>query len=198
MTKKESEELGGLAKPMTEEEILSVYIGIPKALNSTIHLADYDPAWPSTFAALEKEIRAVLGDRVFLLKHVGSTSVPGLSAKPVIDMVLAVADSSDESSYVAHLETLGYTLKVREADWYEHRVLKPQDSKANLHVFSSGCAEIERMLAFRDWLRTHPEDRQLYEATKRKLSQQTWKYVQNYADAKSAVVQEIMARAHPS
>ncbi len=180
----------------SEEEIMSVTVGVPDVLNNTIHIADYDPAWSSIFAELEKEIRGVLGDKVLLLEHVGSTSVSGLSAKPIIDMVLAVLDSSDESFYVPQLETLGYVLKIREPDWYEHRVLKLQDTKANLHVFTSGCEEIERMIAFRDWLRNHPEDMKLYEATKRKLSQQIWKYVQDYADAKSAVVLEIMNRAY--
>ena len=180
----------------SEEEIMSVTVGIPDVLNHTIHLADYDPAWSLIFAELEQEIRSILKDKVLLLEHVGSTSVPGLSAKPIIDIVLAVADSSDESSYVPQLEKLGYVLKIREPDWYEHRVLKLQNKKTNLHVFTTGCEEIERMIAFRDWLRNHPEDKKLYEATKRKLSQQTWKYIQNYADAKSAVVGQIMNRAY--
>ena len=179
-----------------EAEIMAVTIGTPDVLNNTIHLADYNPAWSSVFAELEQEIRGVLEDKVLLLEHVGSTSVPELSAKPIIDMVLAVADSSDESSYVPQLEKLGYVLKIREPDWYEHRVLKPQDKTANLHVFTTGCEKIERMIVFRDWLRNHPEDRKLYEATKHKLSQQTWKYIQNYADAKSEVVREIMNRAY--
>lgn len=180
----------------SETEIMSVTVGAPDVLNNTIHLADYDPAWSSVFAELEQGIRRALGDKVLLLEHVGSTSVPGLSAKPIIDMVLAVADSSDESGYVPQLETIGYVLKIREPTWYEHRVLKLQATKANLHVFTSGCEEIERMIAFRDRLRNHPEDMKLYEATKRKLSQQTWKYVQDYADSKSAVVREIMKRAY--
>lgn len=180
----------------SEAEINSVTIGTPDVLNNTIHLADYNPAWSSIFAELEPKIRSVLKDKVLLLEHVGSTSVPELAAKPIIDMVLAVADSSDESSYVPQLATIGYILTIREPDWYEHRVLKPQDKTANLHVFTSGCKEIERMIAFRDWLRNHPEDKKLYETTKRKLSQQTWKYIQNYADAKSSVVREIMKRAY--
>ena len=132
---------------------------------------------------------------MLLLEHVGSTSVPGLSAKPIIDIVMAVADSSDEASYVKQLEERGYTLRIREPDWYEHRLLKPPEVPGNLHVFSAGCPEIEQMLLFRDWLRAHAEDRLLYEATKRELAARTWKYTQNYADAKSEVVQAILARA---
>lgn len=180
----------------SETEINDVTIGTPEVLNNQIYLADYDPGWLVKFAELKQQIRDVLKDKVLLLEHVGSTSVPQLAAKPIIDIVLAVADSADELSYVPQLEKLGYVLKIREPDWYEHRVLKPQNKQANLHVFTAGCSEIKRMMAFRDWLRNHPEDRKLYEATKRQLSQQKWKYIQNYADAKSAVVQEIMNRAY--
>ena len=180
----------------TEADILAVTVGTPEQLNSTVYLAEYDPGWPVIFIQLAQEIRSVLGDSARLLEHVGSTSVPGLAAKPIIDMVLAVVASADESIYVPQLEALGYKLTIREPDWYEHRVLKRPEPKVNLHVFSADCEEIGRMLAFRDWLRQHPDDRMLYETTKRELSQQTWKYIQNYADAKSAVVQEIMGRAY--
>jgi GrpB-like predicted nucleotidyltransferase (UPF0157 family) len=181
--------------PLTEEQIIAAAVGGRQPLNSTIYLAPYDPAWPSLFTRLAKHIYKALGDRLLLLEHVGSTSVPGLSAKPIIDMVLAVADSSDELSYVKPLEEKGYTLRIREPDWYEHRLLTPPDVQGNLHVFSAECEEIEQMLLFRDWLRSHSDDRLLYEETKRKLAARTWKYTQNYADAKSEVVQEILARA---
>ena len=184
--------------PMTEDQIIAATVGERQPLNSTIYLAPYDPAWPSLFTRLAKQIHEALGDAVLLLEHVGSTSVPGLSAKPIIDMVLAVADSSDESSYVKPLEEKGYTLRIREPDWYEHRLLKPPEVEGNLHVFSAGCEEIERMLLFRDWLRIHADDRLLYEETKRELAARTWKYTQNYADAKAEVVQEILARARRS
>lgn len=181
--------------PLTEDQIIATTVGAPQPLNSTIYLAPYDPAWPSLFKRLEQQIHEALGDRILLLEHVGSTSVPGLAAKPIIDMVLAVADSSDESSYVKPLEEKGYTLRIREPDWYQHRLLKPPEVQGNLHVFSAGCEEIEQMLLFRDWLRNHADDRLLYEQTKRDLAARTWKYTQNYADAKTAVVREILARA---
>ncbi len=181
--------------PLTEDQIIATTVGAPQPLNSTIYLALYDPAWPSLFTRLEQQIHEALGDGVLLLEHVGSTSVPGLAAKPIIDMVLAVADSSDESSYVKRLEEQGYTLRIREPDWYQHRLLRPPEVQGNLHVFSAGCEEIEQMVLFRDWLRSHDDDRLLYEQTKRDLAARTWKYTQNYADAKSAVVREILARA---
>jgi GrpB-like predicted nucleotidyltransferase (UPF0157 family) len=181
--------------PLTDDQIVAATIGERQPSNRSIYLAPYDPAWPSLFSRLAKQIHEALGDNVMLLEHVGSTSVAGLSAKPKIDIVLAVADSSDELSYVKSLEARGYTLRIREPNWYEHRLLKSPGIAGNLHVFSDGCEEIEQMLLFRDWLRDHPGDRLLYAETKRDLAARTWKYTQNYADAKSEVVQAILARA---
>ena len=121
--------------------------------------------------------------------------MPGLAAKPIIDMLLVVADSADEEAYVPAMEAAGYSLRIRETDWYEHRMFKGPDTDINLHVFSPGCPEIDRMLIFRDWLRSHAADRDLYARTKLALAQKEWKYVQNYADAKTAVIEEIIARA---
>jgi GrpB-like predicted nucleotidyltransferase (UPF0157 family) len=179
----------------TEGYLRAVTIGEPTPRNSSIYLAPYDPAWPIQFSQLAELIHGALSDQVLLLEHVGSTAVPGLSAKPKIDLLLVVSDSADESSYVPLLEESGFTLRIREPDWYEHRLLKTPDVSGNLHVFSIGCAEIDRMLVFRDWLRLHDDDRRLYEETKRTLAARTWKYTQDYADAKSKIIQEILARA---
>jgi GrpB-like predicted nucleotidyltransferase (UPF0157 family) len=179
-----------------EEELLAAHIGgeVP-VLNGPILLEDYDPGWPQLYAREAERIRAALGDGVLLLEHVGSTSVPGLAAKPRIDILLVVSDSGDEPSYVPALDAAGYVLRIREPDWYEHRMFNGPDTAVNLHVHSSGCQEAERMLRFRDWLRTHPEDRHLYERTKRDLARREWKYTQQYADAKTEVVEQILARA---
>jgi GrpB-like predicted nucleotidyltransferase (UPF0157 family) len=183
----------------SDEYLVAVTIGERKPLNSTIYLAPYDPDWPAQFLLVASRVREALGVRVLLLQHVGSTSVPELSAKPIIDMVLAVSDSADEAAYVPPLEKRGFVLRIREPDWFEHRLLKSPEIDGNLHVFSAGCEEIERMLAFRDWLREHDEDRRIYEETKRKLAARTWKHGQHYADAKSEVIQAILVRAlsHP-
>ena len=169
--------------------------GSANSTRNTIYLASYDPTWTSLFSQLEKQIYQVLGDGVLLLEHVGSTAVPGLSAKPIIDMVLAVPDSTDESFYVKPLQVEGYTLRRREPDWHEHRLLNTPKVRGNLHVFSDGCEEIEQMLLFRDWLRNHDEDKSLYQKTKHELASRTWKTTQNYADAKTEVIQAILARA---
>jgi GrpB-like predicted nucleotidyltransferase (UPF0157 family) len=181
---------------MTREDYLrAVTVGKVAPLNGTIALAPYDPGWPSQFSQLAERIRDALAEKVLLLEHVGSTSVPRLAAKPIIDMVLAVANSAEESAYIPPLEKQGFVLRVREPDWFEHRLLKAPDMDGHLHVFSVGCEEIDRMLTFRDWLRMHAEDRRRYEETKRELAARTWSHVQDYADAKSAIVMEILARA---
>lgn len=182
----------------SDEYLRSVTIGKRKPRNSTIQLAPYNPDWPSHYLLLAGRIRHALGEKALLLEHVGSTSVPGLSAKPVIDMVLMVDDSANESAYVPPLEVEGFTLRIREPDWFEHRLLKAPEIEGNLHVFSDGCGEIQRMLIFRDWLRENDADRRFYEETKQELAAKTWKYTQNYADAKSEVVQTILARAMES
>lgn len=181
--------------PMTEAEIIAASVAPPVPHNARIHLADYDPEWPRLFEREASRIRAALGERVLLLEHVGSTSVPGLAAKPLIDLLLVIPDSADEPAYVPALEAAGYRLTIREPDWHEHRLFKGPDTNVNVHTFSPGCLEIERMLRFRDWLRSHPADRDRYERAKRDLAAQTWQYVRNYADAKTAVVEAILAQA---
>jgi GrpB-like predicted nucleotidyltransferase (UPF0157 family) len=173
----------------------SIYVGGPPPQNQEVVIADYDPAWPDWFESAADGIRQALGGKVLQLDHVGSTSVPGLPAKPLIDINMVVADTTDEDAYVPPLEAIGYKLRVREPDWFEHRLLRGYDPPVNLHVFNPGCEEVDRMLHFRDRLRKHDDDRELYLRTKRELAAKQWKYLQDYADAKSEVIQEILARA---
>jgi GrpB-like predicted nucleotidyltransferase (UPF0157 family) len=179
----------------TDEEILAYRVGPVVPHNAPIALAEYDPRWPAAFAREASRIRAVLGSTAILIEHAGSTSIPGLAAKPIIDIVLAVPDSADEPAYVPALEAAGYALRIREPDWYEHRLFKGPDADINLHVFSVGASEIDRMLLFRNQLRASDADRDAYLAVKRDLAQRTWRHVQHYADAKSAIVAHIMERA---
>jgi GrpB-like predicted nucleotidyltransferase (UPF0157 family) len=182
--------------PLSEEQIHAARIGGAQPLpGGRIVLVDYDLLWPDMFVREAARVRSVLAERVLRLEHCGSTSVPGLMAKPIVDMLLEIPDSGDESAYVPPLERAGYVLRIREPDWYQHRVFKGPDTDINLHVFSAGCPEIERMLLFRDRLRTNEAERDLYLRTKRELAQRQWKYTQNYADAKSKVVEEIIVRA---
>ena len=178
----------------SEEEMRAATLGDLVVHGTTIHLAEYDPEWPRLYDREAARIRAVLGERVRRIEHVGSTAVPRLAAKPVIDIALAVPDSTDEPSYVPDLEAAGYVLRIREPDWYEHRMFKGPDTDIHLHTFSEGCIEIDRMTGFRDRLRTHDDDRALYERTKRDLAAREWRYIQHYADAKTGVVEAIIAR----
>jgi GrpB-like predicted nucleotidyltransferase (UPF0157 family) len=178
----------------TEDERRASLIGGPPASGPVV-LADYDASWPQLFAREEERIGNALGERALQIEHVGSTSVPGLAAKPIIDVALVVADSADEDAYVPVLEAEGYVLRVREPEWFEHRLFKGPGTSVNVHVFSNGCPEIERMLLLRDWLRRNEADRELYERTKRELAQKPWEFVQHYADAKGEVVEAIIERA---
>jgi GrpB-like predicted nucleotidyltransferase (UPF0157 family) len=179
----------------SDEELEAVHLQPMEVLNAPILLVPYDPQWPVLYEREAARIRVALGDAAVVLEHAGSTSVPGLSAKPKIDIVLGVADTTDEDAYVPQLEAAGYVLRIREPDWHQHRLFKGPDTSINLHVFTVGCLEIERMLRFRDHVRTNVPDRERYERAKQDLAQRMWKYTQHYADAKSSVVEEIVARA---
>jgi GrpB-like predicted nucleotidyltransferase (UPF0157 family) len=178
-----------------ERRLAEVTVGAPRRLDRRIELVEHDPEWARRYERERAAIRTALGARALRLEHVGSTSVAGLAAKPVVDVVLEVADAADEAAYVPALESAGYLLVIREPAWFEHRLLRPSAADVNLHVFGAGCTEVDRMIRFRDRLRTDAADRALYEATKRELAAREWTYMQQYADAKSAVVQEILARA---
>ncbi|MGD2059648.1 MAG: GrpB family protein [Acidimicrobiia bacterium] len=176
-------ETGGDGTSATDDAVL---------VNGRIQLRPHDPCWEELYAVEAARIRSTLGPTAVSVDHVGSTAVPGLSAKPIIDILLTVGDSTDEESFVPQLETVGYVFHLREPAWYEHRLLKRVDPPVNLHVFSDGCEEVDRMLAFRDRLRDSPDDRVRYETAKRSLATQRWRRVQDYADAKSEVIAEIL------
>lgn len=181
--------------PRSDEELQKNTVGELKPHNAPITLAEYDPSWPKLFEQEANRIRSVLGKKALQIEHVGSTSVPGLCAKPIIDMLLVVEDSADEPSYALALEAAGYRLRIREPEWFEHRLFKGPETDINLHVFSRGTSEIERMLRFRDWLRTNQADRDKYAQVKRDLANRNWRHIQHYADAKTSIVQEIMDKA---
>ncbi len=181
--------------PTSDEEIQKVTVGESKPHNASITLGEYDPNWSNLFEREASRICSVLGNKILQLEHVGSTSVPGLCAKPIIDILMVVKDSADESTYVSDLEEAGYTLRIREPEWFEHRLFKGPDTDINLHVFSQGASEVDRMLLFRNWLRINKSDRDKYATVKRKLAKREWWHIQHYADAKGSIVQEIMERA---
>ena len=159
----------------------------------TVVLVPHNPDWPRRYQALAADIRAALGDAALDVDHIGSTSVEGLAAKDVIDIDLTVADSRDEDTYVPALERLGYVLVIREPSFHEHRALRLGEPRVNLHVFSPDCPEAIRHRMFRDWLRTHPEDRELYENAKR-TAVPGGGNVMDYNQRKENVIRDIYDR----
>jgi GrpB-like predicted nucleotidyltransferase (UPF0157 family) len=167
----------------------------PQAL---VEVVDPDARWPECFGDLDARIRATLGPRALQVEHVGSTAVPGLPAKPVIDVDLTVADPAEEAAYVPPLERAGFTLRIREPWWYEHRLLVATEPTCNLHVFGFDSPELVRHRIFRDWLRTHDSDRQLYATVKRRAAAEAMAHGENaeqYNARKERVVREIYRRA---
>lgn len=157
-----------------------------------IVVVEHDPAWADRYQVERSRIAHALGDRALRIEHIGSTSVPGLAAKPIIDIDLSVADVDDESGYLADLEQAGYVLRVREP---AHRMFRTPELDVHLHICTTGSYWERRHLVFRDWLRTHPDDRQRYEDVKRDLAQREWDDMNDYADAKTEVIADIMQRA---
>lgn len=160
-----------------------------------IRVVEYDCDWPRRFAREADAIRAALGSRALLVEHIGSTAVPGLAAKPIVDVLLVVRDAADEPAWLPALEAAGFVLRVREPDFHEHRMLRTQAKDVHLHVYSPDSPEIARNLAFRDRLRGDAADRALYADTKRRLAAQSWPTMQHYAEAKTAVIEAVIARA---
>jgi GrpB-like predicted nucleotidyltransferase (UPF0157 family) len=167
-----------------------------------IEIVDPDPAWPAQFALLATRIRDALGDHALAVEHVGSTSVPGLPAKPIIDIDVTVVDPRDEAAYVPALDAAGFALRIREPGWHEHRLLVASDPRANVHVFGPDCPEVIRHRMLREWLTEHADDRDRYAAAKRDsalVSNAGGEPVMAYNQRKEPVVREIldrMFRAH--
>jgi len=192
----------------TPEEITRHHDGVPPPGKSPwvtgvppspgVEVVEPDPAWPEAYAGMARRIREALGDSVIELDHVGSTSVPGLHAKPVIDIDLTVPESADEPAWLPVLEAIGFQLTVREPWWHEHRCLRSTSPRANLHVFSPGCPEPIRHRLFRDWLREHPEDLALYREAKLGAATEAnaaGEGVMDYNARKEPVIRKIYDRA---
>lgn len=180
---------------LSDEYIQKVIVNGHVEHNQTIQLNPYDEKWPALFEREKERILKILKDKALMIEHIGSTSVSGLMAKPIIDILLVVEDAGKEEDYMDDLCRHGYILRVREPDFENHHMFKGPDTDIHLHVFSKGSKEIEKYLLFRNYLRLHDDARELYENTKKELAKKTWKYVQNYADAKSEVVQKILSDA---
>lgn len=165
-----------------------------------IELVEYDPGWPRQFSRQAQRIRDALGDTARQVEHIGSTAVPGLAAKPIIDILLVVDDPADETSYLPALQDAGYELRVREADFDEHRMVRTPDRDVHVHVFPPWSQEIDRYLILRDHLIASRRARAAYAARKRELADREWPTMTHYAEAKGALIEALIAEAgepHP-
>jgi len=160
-----------------------------------IIIVDYQPQWVKQFQIHAKKIADAMGNAALRIEHIGSTSVPDLAAKPIIDILLMVENSAEENSYLPQLEAAGYLLRVREPEFFEHRMFRTPQKDVHIHVYSHDSPEIKRNLTFRDRLRRNAKDREIYEQTKRKLATQQWPSMNAYANAKSEVIERIIAAA---
>jgi GrpB-like predicted nucleotidyltransferase (UPF0157 family) len=156
-----------------------------------IVVVDPDPHWADRFGALAARVRRALGEAA-RVEHIGSTSIPGLAAKPIIDMLLIVEDAADEDAFVPALVAEGFVLRVREAG---HRMLRTPERDVHLHVYGEGAQEIQDYRDLRDWLRHDLTDREMYAAKKRELAEREWQDMNYYAQAKDEVVALILAHA---
>lgn len=175
---------------MESEELKSVLIGGLEPV--TVTVVDYDPSWPLRFEELQARVRAALGANAVTVEHIGSTAVPGLAAKPIIDILIVVDDVNDEAGFVPPLQDAGFVLRVREPG---HRMMRTPVKDVHLHLYDPHAGAIRDYLDFRDWLRTHPDDCDLYEAAKRQLASQQWDDMNCYAEAKSDIITQILSRA---
>ena len=152
-----------------------------------IVIAPYDPAWAARFSAERARIAAALGERALRIEHIGSTAVPGLAAKPIVDIAVEVAALDD----AAGLAGAGYVLRVREDG---HRMYRTPEIDVHVHVWPAGHPDLAAQLAFRERLRASPEDRRAYETLKRSLATREWPDLNHYAEAKGPLIREILAR----
>lgn len=181
----------GMGEGLTEDELAGKLVRGMRA--ATVVIVDYDPGWPARYERHAARVRRVLGERVRLIEHIGSTSVPGLAAKPIVDIVLGVDDPDDEAAYLPDLVAAGYELRVREPG---HRCLRggEDEEPVNLHCYPPGHDEVRKYLVLREQLRRSDADRARYERIKRELATRQWRDINFYAEAKGPVIREILAR----
>ncbi|WP_017976970.1 GrpB family protein [Actinopolyspora halophila] len=177
----------GYGRPV--EEDVELIGGVEKR---EIRIVEYDPAWPEHFRAEHERIATALGTTARRIEHVGSTAVPGLAAKPVVDIGVSVPDVAAESTYLGPLQQVGYQLRVREPG---HRMLRTSARDVHVHVYDVGSDRERQHLLFRDWLRRDESDRSRYARLKCELAGREWADMNAYAAAKGPLIGEILARA---
>jgi GrpB-like predicted nucleotidyltransferase (UPF0157 family) len=198
--------------PVSPEDIVREYVDDGSSVERVNHrkskakmvIVEPNPAWPQLFLDTKARIQAAVGSTAVGIHHAGSTSVPGLPAKDILDVDLVVKDIKDEASYVEQLGRAGFLFLFREPAWHQHRFFvdegdQPNTYPINLHVFGPDCPEVEKHRIFREWLVKTPEDLQLYAKVKREsaaASEAAGESMQEYTVRKNKVVQEILNRAY--
>jgi GrpB-like predicted nucleotidyltransferase (UPF0157 family) len=168
----------------------AVFIGGPEKRDIVIE--EYDPAWAARFEQVQASLNEALGQKALRIEHFGSTAVPGLGAKGIIDVLVGVEDVDEEAAYGPELEAHGFALRVRQPG---HRMYRTAEHDVHAHIYTDDSEAARIRLLFRDWLRHDDADRRLYEETKRELARQEWEATNDYSDAKGDVVAEILTRA---
>lgn len=201
-------ELKGLSVPLAI--LLKDYECDPSRLQRISHrvskppleVVPFDPTWADRFLELHKRIVSALGDVAILVAHTGSTSIPGIPAKPVIDIDLVVSELENEASYVPALEAAGFQFLLREPEWHGHRFFCGYEPiSCNLHVWGPANPEVERHRIFRDWLIGNDDDRELYAHVKKGAVAETvmrGENVEEYNKRKEHIIKEILQRAFRS
>jgi GrpB-like predicted nucleotidyltransferase (UPF0157 family) len=156
-----------------------------------IVIAEYDPAWPWRYESERARIAAALGRVARRIEHIGSTSVPELGAKPIVDILVVVDDPEDERSFRRPLEDAGYELRVKEPG---HRMFRTPRRDVHVHLWPEG-EEADAYLALRDHLRASAAARSAYESLKRQLSKREWADMNEYADAKGELIRSLLRQA---
>jgi GrpB-like predicted nucleotidyltransferase (UPF0157 family)/predicted ester cyclase len=175
----------------TEQDLERVLVGGLEPV-TRLEIVAYDPSWPARFETERARIASAIGDLALRIEHIGSTSIPGLAAKPIIDILVVVPKITDDPRFVPALEAAGYELRVTEPD---HRMFRTPVRDVHVHLFEQGSQEIIDYFDLRDWLRRDADGRERYASVKRDLAERPWRDMNDYADAKSPIVQDTLRRA---
>lgn len=182
--------MGENRRPRRADVTTVELVGGAEALELELH--DHDDRWADVYLDHRRRIRDALAGVEIGVEHIGSTAVPGLAAKPIIDIVVTVDDITAEEDYLDALVAAGYELRVREPG---HRLVRTPARDVHVHVFERHDPAVDEYLLLRDRLRFDAADRALYEATKRALLRTRWDDMNDYADAKTGVILAIKSRA---
>jgi GrpB-like predicted nucleotidyltransferase (UPF0157 family) len=165
---------------------------------SKVEVVPHNPQWRDAFEAEAKQVAAALGEHVVAIHHIGSTAIPNIYAKPVVDLLVEIRDITEVDGRSSAMESLGYEV-MGEYGIPGRRYFRKDNPEGirthNLHAFEAGSAEVERHLTFRDYMVAHPVDAQRYSELKRKLAEEHPQSMDGYMDGKDGFIKEMERRA---